>query len=86
VCVSSAWTSATTVACVPQAYSGTGSTAMRIAMSVGAVVGTVAGQFSFDGAWAEVGYRPLEPSPGSLMGSVCTSLLLQRRSCLRHKV
>jgi hypothetical protein len=83
VCVSSAWTSATTVACASRACSGS---AVRIAVSVGAVVSTVAGQFSFDGARAEVGYRPLEPSPRSSMGSVCSGLLLQLRSCLRHNV
>ena len=47
VCGSTAWTSATTVACASRACSGS---AVRIAVSVGAVVGTVAGQFSFDGA------------------------------------
>jgi hypothetical protein len=83
VCSSTAWTSATTVACAPQAYSGS---AVRIAVSVSAVVGTVAGPFSFDGAWAAVGRPSLEPSPRSSMESVCTRLLLQLRSCLRHKV
>ena len=47
VCGSTAWTSATTVACASRACSGS---AVRIAVSVGAVVGTVEGQFSFDGA------------------------------------
>jgi hypothetical protein len=46
-CGSSAWTSATTVACAPQAYGGPG--VVRTAVSVGAVAGTVLGQFSFDG-------------------------------------
>jgi hypothetical protein len=48
VCCSSAWTSATSVACAPQAYGG--STAVRTAVSVGAIAGTLTGQFSFDGA------------------------------------
>ena len=48
VCSSSAWTSATTVACAPQAYGG--SAAGRTAVSVSAVAGTFVGQFSFDGA------------------------------------
>jgi hypothetical protein len=47
VCCSSAWTSATAVACVPQAYGGS---AMRTGVSVSRVVGTLMGQFSFDGA------------------------------------
>jgi hypothetical protein len=47
VCGSSAWTSATTVACAPQAYGGT---AVRTTVSVSAVAGTVRVHFSFDGA------------------------------------
>ncbi len=47
-CGSSAWTSATTVACAPQAYGG--SAAVRTAVSVSAVAGTLTGPFSFDGA------------------------------------
>ena len=46
-CSSASWTSATAVACAPQAYGGS---AVRSAVvSVSAVVGTVAGQLSFDG-------------------------------------
>ena len=52
VCGSSAWTSATTVACAPQAHGGT---AVRTAVSVSGVAGTVTGQLSFDGAWAVAG-------------------------------
>ena len=48
VCGSSAWTSATTVACAPQAYGGTAE--VRTAVSVSGVAGTVTGQLSFDGA------------------------------------
>ena len=47
VCGSSTWTSATTVACGPQAYGGT---AVRTAVSVSGVAGTATGQLSFDGA------------------------------------
>ena len=47
VCGSAAWTSATMVLCAPAAYGGS---AVRTAVSVSAVVGTLAGQFSFDGA------------------------------------
>ena len=49
-CGSTSWTSTTTVACTPQAYGGTA--VLRTALSVSAVVGTVLGQFSFDGAFA----------------------------------
>ncbi len=49
-CGSSAWTSETTVVCAPQAYGGTGG--VRTALSLSAVVGTVLGQFSFDGTCA----------------------------------
>ena len=49
-CGSSSWTSATTVACAPQAYSGTAM--VRTAVSVSAVAGTLLGQFSFDGSSA----------------------------------
>ncbi len=83
VCGSTAWTSATTVACAPPAYSGS---AVRIAVSVGAMVGTLTGQFSFDGAWAAVSYPSLKLSIRSSIRSVCTGLLLQLRLCLRHKV
>ncbi len=48
VCGSSAWSSATTVACAPQAYRGW--TAVRTAVSVSGVAGTLTGRFSFDGA------------------------------------
>ena len=47
VCGSSAWTSATTVAFGMQAYGGT---AVRTAVSVSGVAGTLTGQLSFDGA------------------------------------
>jgi hypothetical protein len=47
VCGSSAWTSATTVACGPAAYGGS---AVRTAVSVSTVVGTLTGLFSFDGS------------------------------------
>ncbi len=46
-CGSSAWTSATTVACAPQGYGGT---LVRTAVSVSGVAGTLTGQLSFDGA------------------------------------
>ena len=49
VCGSAAWTSATMVLCAPAAYGGS---AVRTAVSVSAVVGTLTGQFSFDGAHA----------------------------------
>ena len=48
VCGSSAWTSATTVVCAPQAFGG--SAVVRTAVSVSGVAGTLAGQLSFDGA------------------------------------
>jgi hypothetical protein len=48
-CSSTAWTSVTTVACAPSAYSGS---SVRVAVSVTAVVGTLTGQFSFDGILA----------------------------------
>jgi hypothetical protein len=48
-CGSTAWTSATTVACAPQAYSWT---AVRTTVSVSAMVGTLTGRFSFDNAVA----------------------------------
>jgi hypothetical protein len=50
VCGSSAWTSATAVACAPQAYGGTAG--VRTAVSVSGVAGTATGQLSFDGAIA----------------------------------
>ena len=46
LCGSTAWTSATTVACGPATYGGS---VVRTAVSVSAVVGTLMGQFSFDG-------------------------------------
>ena len=46
LCGSTAWTSATTVACAPPAYGGSD---LRVSVSVSAVVGTQTGQFSFDG-------------------------------------
>jgi hypothetical protein len=46
VCGSTAWTSATTVACAPQTYSGS---ILRTAVSVSAVAATLTGQLSFDG-------------------------------------
>jgi surface protein len=46
-CSTSTWTSATSVGCAPQAYGG--SAAVRIAVSLSAVVGTLTGQLSFDG-------------------------------------
>ena len=58
LCGSTAWTSTTTVACAPQAY---GSSTVRTAMSVSAVVGTLTGQLSFDGALRS-GPLPLAPS------------------------
>jgi hypothetical protein len=47
VCSSTAWTSATAVACAPQAHVGT---AVRTAVSVSAIVGSLTRQFSFDSA------------------------------------
>jgi hypothetical protein len=47
MCGSATWTSATTVACGPAAYGGS---AVRTAVSVSAVVGTLTGLFSFDGS------------------------------------
>ena len=52
MCGSTAWTSATTVACGPAAYGGS---AVRTAVSVGAVVGTLTGLFSFDSTDARMG-------------------------------
>jgi hypothetical protein len=49
VCGSTAWTSATTVACAPRAYSGS---TVRTMVSVSAMVGTLTGRFSFDNAVA----------------------------------
>ena len=45
MCGSTAWTSSTTVACGPAAYGGS---AVRTAVSVSAVAGTLTGLFSFD--------------------------------------
>ena len=53
VCGSTAWTSATTVACAPQAYGG--SAAVRTAVSVSGVAGTRTGWLSFDGALCGAG-------------------------------
>jgi hypothetical protein len=50
LCGSTSWTSTTTAACTPQAYGGTA--VLRTAVSLSAVVGTVLGQFSFDGTCA----------------------------------
>ena len=47
VCGSTAWTSATTVACAPPAYDGS---PVRTAVTVSAAIGTLPGQFSFDGS------------------------------------
>jgi hypothetical protein len=47
-CTSSAWTSATSVACAPLVYGGFA--VPRAAVSVSAVAGTLMGHFSFDGA------------------------------------
>ena len=49
VCGSAAWTSVTTVLCAPAAYGGS---AVRTAVSVSAVAGTLMGQFCFDGVHA----------------------------------
>ena len=59
VCGSSAWTSATTVACAPQAYGGTA--VVRTALSVGAVAGTLTGQLSFDGSMRRCAAALLRP-------------------------
>jgi hypothetical protein len=58
MCGSTAWTSATTVACGPAAYGGS---AVRAAVSVGAIAGTLTGLFSFDSMDARM------LSSGSLM-------------------
>ena len=58
MCGSTAWTSATTVACGPSAYGGS---AVRTAVSVGAIAGTLKGRFSFDSMDARM------LSSGSLM-------------------
>jgi hypothetical protein len=58
VCGSSAWTSATTVACAPQAYGGT---AVRTALSVSGVAGTLTGQLSFDGSMRRCAAALLRP-------------------------
>ena len=54
MCGSTAWTSATAVACAPMAYSGS---ALRTGTSVSAVAGTLTGQFSFDGALCDTASR-----------------------------
>ena len=46
VCGSTAWTSVTTVSCVPQAYTGA---ALRTSVVVGGVSSTRGSYFSFDG-------------------------------------
>ena len=56
VCGSSAWTSATTVACAPQAYGGS---AVVTTITISAVLGTLAGRFSFDGAMRRATLRRL---------------------------
>ena len=68
-CGSTAWTSATTVTCGPAAYGGS---AVRTAVSVSAVAGTLMGLFSFDSMDACI------LSLGSLIPQSC--LLMQRRS------
>ena len=52
MCGSAAWTSATTVACGAAGYSGS---AVRTAVSVSAVAGTLTGHFSFDSTDARMG-------------------------------
>ena len=69
MCGSTAWTSTTTVACGPAAYGGS---AVRTAVSVSAVAGTLMGLFSFDSMDACI------LSLGSLIPQSC--LLLQHRS------
>ena len=59
VCGSSAWTSATTVACAPQAYGGTAG--VRTAVSVSGVAGTATGQLSFDGSMRRCAAALLRP-------------------------
>ena len=54
-CGSSAWTSATTVLCAPPVYGGW---AVRTAVSVSGVAGTLTGQFSFDGGRAYLRTAP----------------------------
>ena len=68
MCGSTAWTSATTVACAPAAYSGS---VARTAVSVSAVAGTLTGQFSFDSA-------PML-GPRSRLAAWAHFLLAQRR-------
>ena len=75
-CGSSAWTSATTVACAPQAYGGSGEA--RAAVSVSGVVGTLTGQFSFDGALQSTALHCAALLPDSTSRSR-EGLLLQRR-------
>ena len=53
MCGSAAWTSATTVACGPAAYAGS---AVRTAVSVSEVAGTLTGLFSFDSTDARMGF------------------------------
>ena len=67
-CGSMAWTSATTVACAPPAYGGT---AVRTAMSVSGVAGTLTGQLSFDGA--------MRLGAALVPLAWCGTLLMQRR-------
>ena len=69
MCGSTTWTSTTTVACGPAVSGGS---AVRTAVSVSAVVGTLTGLFSFDGMDAR------KPSAGSLIPQAC--LLVQHRS------
>ncbi len=47
MCGTTAWTSATTVACGAAGYAGS---AVRTAVSVSSVAGTLTGRFSFDGS------------------------------------
>ena len=48
-CSSTSWSSATTVACSPASYSTYRAGTRRTALSIGGLVGTHAGQFSYDG-------------------------------------
>ena len=68
MCGSAAWTSVTTVACGAAGYSGS---AVRTAVSVSAVVGTLTGMFSFDGSPLAARRSPL--------AACCRLLPTQRR-------
>ncbi len=75
VCGSSAWTSATTLACAPEAYGGS---LVTTTLTVSAVAGTVTGRFSFDGAMRRAAPR----CDGWL---VQTDASMQRPSRPRHR-